>query len=449
MDRTQLTIMANKFQSVFDASTLDDRGNELKFCQRQRLITPFRFGLSVVASMASQQVQSIASLQRDFNALWGAEATYKAFYNQLAKESCGQFLRTSLCDMMGKLTMKVLWFRQGDAFSEFKRLVIQDGSSFAIHDALCQVFPGRFNTVKPAAIELHCTMDVLRDAPITIVLTPDTDSEHDYLPEPESLKGDLFLADRGYLNLTYLRDVDRQGGFFVVRAKEGLNPRVTCAHREDGKRLRACQERDLQAILSKFPKRQRSNLVVEWLIDHQPFRLRMIVSWNKQTTSFVYILTNLPEQRYDIEKRCLAYKLRWKVELLFKEWKSYANLHAFETADEHIVESLIWAGIAAAALKRFLAHATEHLLEVVISTRKAAMSPAYVLPELFRALRHGDGPWFRQAFEEIIRYLGANARRAHPRRDERTGRSQLGLKPVFALTDNTELTHNCEDGLAA
>lgn len=78
MDRKQLTIMANKFQSVFDASTLDDRGDQLEFCRRQRLITPFRFGLSVVASMASQQVQSIADLQRDFNALWEMEVSYKA-----------------------------------------------------------------------------------------------------------------------------------------------------------------------------------------------------------------------------------------------------------------------------------------------------------------------------------------------------------------------------------
>jgi len=148
MDRRQLTIMANKFQSVFDPSTLNDQGDQLEFCQRQRLITPFRFGLSVVASMASQQVQSIADLQRDFNALWDLEVSYKAFYNQLAKPSCSEFLRTSLCDIMGKLTLKVLGFQEAAALSEFDQIVIQDGSSFAIHDALRQVFPGRFSAVK-------------------------------------------------------------------------------------------------------------------------------------------------------------------------------------------------------------------------------------------------------------------------------------------------------------
>jgi hypothetical protein len=449
MDPKQLSILANKFQSVFDASRLDARGNDLKFCQRQRLITPFRLSLSVVASMASQRVQSIADLHRDFNALWEMEVSYKAFYTQVAKPSCAELFRTSLCDLMGKLTLKVLGFPKGHALSAFKRVIIQDGSSFALRDALAQAFPGRFHTVKPAAVELHCTMDVLRDAPLTVVLTPDTASEQDYLPEPASLQEALFLADRGYLNLTYLRDVGRHGGCFVVRAKEGLNPRVIDAYREDGKRLRSCSERDLQAIMATLPKRQRVHLLVEWWIESQPFRLRLIVSWNNKTKAFVYLLTNLPEASYDIEQVCLIYKLRWQIELLFKEWKSYANLHAFDTTDEHIAEALIWASLAAAALKRFLAHATEHLLQVVMSTRKAALSPAYVFSEVFRALRHGAGPWFRRAFEAMIRYLGSNAKRAHPQRDARTGRSQLGLRSIFELTDHKVLMDNGEGQIAA
>ena len=145
----------------------------------------------------------------------------------------------------------------------------------------------------------------------------------------------------------------------------------------------------------------------------------------------------------------MGYKLRWQVELVFKEWKSYANLHAFDTANEHIAEALIWASLAASALKRFLAHAAEHLLEVVVSTRKAAMTPAYVLPELFRALRSGAGLWYRRVFEAMIRYLGSNAKRAHPQRDARTGRSRLGLKPVFELTDHKAFMDSKEERVAA
>ena len=449
MDPQQFTTMANKFQSVLDADVLNERGKQLGFSKRERLITPFRFGLSVVASMATEQVITIADLHRQFNELWELDTDYKAFYKQLRKSTSPEFFRTSLCHIMGQLTMKVLGFEASQAFRAFNRLILQHGSSFALHEALADVFPGRFNTVSPAAVELHCTLDLLQDAPITTALSPDTDSEHDYRPAPESLRGDVFLADRGYLDLTYLRDIDRQGGFFIMRSKSHLNPRVIDASREDGQRLTSCQDRDFQAIIAKFPKRQRAELDVEWLIEGEPFRLRLIVSWNPETKCFDYLLTNLSQDRYPISMICLGYKLRWQVELLFKEWKSYTNLHKFDTEQATIAEALIWASLAASAMKRFLAHAAEHLLEVVISTRKASMPSAYDLPALFRALRYGNGPWYRRAFQEMIHYLGRNAKRAHPERDARTGRSRLGLKPIFHLSDQQSLTDNSEQPVAA
>ena len=423
MDPQQFTTMANKFQAVLDADVLNERGKHVGFAQRERLITPCRFGLSVVASMATQQVNTLADLHRQFNELWELGTDYKAFYNQLLKPTSPEFFRTSLCHIMSQLTMKVLGFEAGQAFSEFNRLILQDGSSFALHQALAEVFPGRFNAVSPAAVELHCMLDLLQDTPLTIALSPDTDSEHDYRPKPESLRGDVFLADRGYLDLTYLRDIDRYGGFFIVRSKAGLNPRVIDAYREDGQRIKSCQDRDFQAIIGKFPKRQRAELNVEWLINGEPFRVRLIVSWNPETKCFDYLLTNLPQDRYPICIICLGYKLRWQVELLFKEWKSYTNLHKFDTEKETISEALIWASLAASAIKRFLAHAAEQLLEVVISTRKASMPSAYDLPELFRALCYGDGPCASMALHWVSSARGPaistrrscrNARRFSP-----------------------------------
>src|SRR5712691_11737659 len=282
----QCITMANKFQSVLDEDVLNERGQQVGFAKRERLITPFRLGLSVVAVSLKKKVTTIADLHRQFNELWELDTDYKAFYKQLLKSTSPEFFRTSLCHIMGQLTMKVLGFEAGQALSEFNRLILQDGSSFALHQALADVFPGRFHAVSPAAVALHCTMDLLQDAPIIMALSPDTDSEHDYRPEPESLRGDLLLADRGYLDLTSLRDLDRHGGFFIVRSKAGLHPRVVDAYREDGQRLKSCQDRDFQAIISQFPQRQRAELEAEWLIAGEPFRARLIVSWNPQTKCF-------------------------------------------------------------------------------------------------------------------------------------------------------------------
>src|SRR5207244_1542581 len=225
-----------------------------------------------------------------------------------------------------------------------------------------------------------------------------------------------------YLDLHYLRRVQDEGGFFLIRAKAGMNPQVLEAFREDGKRLRSLRNKAFQTIHAKLPKRQRVELLVQWQVDGAPLCLRLILSWNRRTKSFCYFLTNLPSKGYPIEVLCRAYKWRWQVELLCKEWKSYANLHAFDTANPALVEGLIWAAIAAAALKRFLASMTQLLAQVPMSTRKVAMCAAHVLGGVVRAFKSGDVAGLYAALEEAVTYLACHAQRAHPARDRQRGR---------------------------
>src|SRR4029450_9934610 len=316
MDHGQLSMVADKFQWVFSEPLLNACGNDVKFCRRQRVITPFRLGLALTAICASQRVETIADFHCGFNALFATTVTYKAFYNQVAKLHFADFARTMAQRLISDMTLKVLGFEKGRAFGEFRHIVIQDGSSFAIHDGLREVFPGRFKAVKPAAVELHTTMDPLCDAPTTVVLPPDTASEQAFLPEPASLRASLLLADRGYIDLHYLRRVQDEGGFFLIRAKAGMNPQVLEAFREDGKRLRSLRNKALQTIHAKLPKRQRVELGVRWDVDGCSLSLRLIVSWNRRTKSFCYLLTTLSPQRYPLDTICRAYKWRWQVELL-------------------------------------------------------------------------------------------------------------------------------------
>src|SRR5438105_10693758 len=184
-----------------------------------------------------------------------------------------------------------------------------------------------------------------------------------------------------------------------------MNPHVVDAYREDGSRLRALRGKPLKASGHKLPKAQRAELVVRWEVAGHPLCLRLIVSWNRHDKAFCYLLTNLPAPRYPLEMICRAYKWRWQVELLFKEWKSYANLHAFDTEKAAIVEGLIWVAIAAAALKRFLAHATQLIAGVAMSTRKAAMCVMYVLSDIVQALKTAHGAGLDAALLSAVTYL--------------------------------------------
>src|SRR5207247_9696949 len=177
-----------------------------------------------------------------------------------------------------------------------------------------------------------------------------------------------------------------------------------------------------QTILTRRPNRPRGEQGGRWDVDGCALSVRLIVSWNRRTKSLCYSPTTLSPQRYPLDTICRAYKWRWQVELLFKEWKSYANLHAFDTEKAAIVEGLIWVAIAAAALKRFLAHATQLIAGVAMSTRKAAMCVMYVLSDIVQALKTAHGASLDDALRSAVTYLACHAQRAHPQRDRQPGR---------------------------
>lgn len=116
----------------------------------------------------------VGGYSSEFNALFGDSLAYKPFHNRLAKRGFAEFMRACTERLLERLVLKVLQVKRGQAFSEFRRIVIQDGSSFAVQDSLHDVFPGRFSRVIPAAVEWHVSLDLLSESVEHVTLTPDT-----------------------------------------------------------------------------------------------------------------------------------------------------------------------------------------------------------------------------------------------------------------------------------
>ena len=83
--------------------------------------------MTLMALFAGTRVESLADLQRGFNALFGYAMDYKPFYDQLAKREFATFMRETARRLLETLVIRVLGVAPGGAFSEFRRIVIQDG----------------------------------------------------------------------------------------------------------------------------------------------------------------------------------------------------------------------------------------------------------------------------------------------------------------------------------
>jgi hypothetical protein len=327
--------------------------------------------------------------------------------------------------LVEQLSVQTLTPEGNTAVARFEDIVIQDGSSFALKKALRDVFPGRFTTIEPAAVELHATYSGFSDEVRTVALAPDKEGERQFLPPASSLKHRLLLADRGYPSVDYFEAVRAEGGAFIVRLSRSHDPWVKAAW-VDGHRVSIPKPVRLSRFIGQHAGCQ-MDLDVQYERGQRVVGFRVVVLPGHERT-MTRLCTNLARTPFSVDLVSRLYRFRWQIELMFKEWKSYANLHKFDTANKHIAAGLIWASLCAAVLKRFLAHIAELVSGQPISTRRVAMCSAHIIDELVAALLACVN--IAATFVRGLAFLSANARRSNPARDRRTGRLRAGLALV-------------------
>jgi Transposase DDE domain len=271
-------------------------------------------------------------------------------------------------------------------------------------------------------------MSVLRDNPVAITLAPDKESERPFAPKAASLKKRLILEDRGCEDRVVFADTREAGGFFIVRGKKNSRPIIRSARDENGRRLPRLEGKRLK--WHTLP-RHTVDLDIEWKINsRRTYCGRLVaiyIEGRRNKKGYTYLHTNLPRATFTALEVGRIYRLRWQIELLFKEWKSYANLHRFDTAKSPIAEGLIWASLLTATIKRAITHAAERACGIPLSTQRAACSAKHFLDAILASILESAAQLLTD-IRSAFAFLAENAPRAHLKRDQGTGRLAMGLR---------------------
>ncbi len=327
---------------LFDEAWLNKVAKQHKFCKRLRDIQPLALVSSLVKAFGDGKVDAIADLHRAFNGIQMDPATsvaYKPFHNQLRKAEFARFMEAVVAQAI-QVFGNQLSAELPSKLKQFNQVLLQDGSSFAIHPDLAEVFPNRFKGKSPAAVECHMTMSLQDEQPAKLSISADTASERQFLPAAESLSNSLLLADAGYVGIEYMSNVQRHHGYFLMRSSKWFNPTITRALNSKSKELKSYVGVKLKALQQRRgSKAPMLDLDVKW----PKYQCRMVMFWHAEEKRYLWWITNLPREQFSAEEVSRLYRVRWQIELLFKEWKSYNNLKKFVTRQPHMVEGLIWA----------------------------------------------------------------------------------------------------------
>ena len=411
-------------KSIFSKEQLKLIAQNVQFQAREGKIKAHDLFWTLTRCFSTHGAHEVAGLHRSFVHDSHQKVSYSSFYDQLAKPAFFDFMVEIYEHVQAQLYVEQT-HKMPSVFAQFKDVLAHDGSSWAIRESLAEVYPGRFNTVSPAAIEVHSTYSLKYLRFQKSVFAPDTQSEHDFIPEGE--KDVLYLLDRGYMNNPRLQKIEDAGGFFINRAKMTINPLIEKVYGASStqKRLR-----------EGFTLKQRAlkkGLNYDFLVrftgrDGQLYRRRLLALYNPQTKIHNFFITNLSPEQVSLQEIGDLYRLRWQVELGFKELKSYSSLKPFLSGNEYIITGFAVMSLIAMQVRRYLALCAEQLNPGKrLSLHKTAISASEFMPEFVYCMMD-EGEKLEQTLLKIFHYLQATMGFSNPHR--RTAFEKVKLEKI-------------------
>jgi hypothetical protein len=79
MEHHNVSRIARQFKTAFSEDGLNELGKAVRFCLRERAVTPFRLAMGLIEVFADATVETIADIQRAFNALCKMNVTSHFF----------------------------------------------------------------------------------------------------------------------------------------------------------------------------------------------------------------------------------------------------------------------------------------------------------------------------------------------------------------------------------
>jgi len=330
---------------------------------RSRKITAARFLHALVRSCFENAV-SFRLIALNFTILTSIRISKQAIAQRMTLQ-CLEFVRHVLSALISRLSAPDKGQLQG-LFSSFSRVLLQDSTQIKLPGHLATLFPGPTNQSrkKTAAIKIHVIHDLTGQRFVDLRLSSftrtDQSASNDVLAVAKP--GDLVVRDLGYFSTPVFRKMIERGVHFLSRLRNNvtiLDP-GTLEPIDLKKKLRFCGALDQNVLLGakeRLPvrltalpvpppvanqRRRKAKTNRDKRLNPSKDRLQLL-GWDIYVTSVQDSIWSLT----DVQQ---VYRLRWRIEIIFKSWKTHFNLPRTATGSAIQVEVLILAKLLAICL---------------------------------------------------------------------------------------------------
>jgi hypothetical protein len=322
-----------------DANQIKKIAIDNGFLIRKSLVEPADILYAICCGSIHGTV-SFNDLAAKIDAETAVSVSRQAIAKKTGKESCVEFLKKILAliiiSRIGKEEIDSL--RKA---GKFKRVLVQDSTIIKLPVKLFCFFSGVSNGLSSVCnARIQCVYDLISES--FICFTIDSYSKNDIKSAPELSieKDDLVIRDRGYLTIKEVERHMTSGADCIYRFQSNMilldsqtKERINLL-----KELQSKKQLDFQVILNN--ESGTKVRIVAWPVSDEIANKRRMKAKKEAhrepgkdclaLMSWSIFITTISKQDADYNLLFRVYKLRWRIEIIFKSWKSnmeFSKIH--------------------------------------------------------------------------------------------------------------------------
>lgn len=327
-----------------------------RFVKRKRgKINPFHF-LQCLCSSVFQAHVSLRLIASQYSFISGRCVSKQAIAKRI-NQSCVDFVQLALFEAFKRINA-VKHLKNIPCFHHFKSVLLQDSTNLKLPEHLAEHFPGAKNQTgkKNATMKIQAIYDLLHERFVHFGLGAFTRNDQTASKDILSIarKGDLIIRDLGYFVIDTLKQLANDGIFFLSRLQLNVGVYHTDDKRFDLlKELKQHNTLDITVCLGQ-KQRLPVRLVAVPVPEEVANERRRKAKHNRDRRcnpskrhlallGWQIMITNVDRTQWSTQNVANAYFVRWRIEIIFKAWKSHFNLKSIPNGNKHYVTCIVLA----------------------------------------------------------------------------------------------------------
>ncbi len=270
--------------------------------------------------------------------------------------------------------------------NNFPRVLVQDSTVLKLPDRLFDSFSGVSNSHKSVCnARIQGVYDLIAKQFVTFSIDKYSKNDFDAASELCIEPGDLVLRDRGYLKCSEIKRLNDNCTLYIYRHKSLMvlrNP-VNDQKIDILKLLKKKRKIDMNVCLNDDHRTMVRLIAVpvrEEIANIRRMKAKKQTRGHKPSEkmlslmSWTIFITNLPVVKYDFDIICTLYGLRWRIEIIFKTWKSNMAFSIIHNVSCHQLHALIIARLITIVITMHCIYRKCEELVYIFSKKRLSLS---------------------------------------------------------------------------